>query len=210
MSAPPFCASDMVVRGLTIPHATKLIIDTSKLQAGWIDTHLGRVPVWLEHGELPKVPKGVLYMTSEGVEAFDASIWICVEEVRDFFRLRPHHGQKGEWLACGSVPKSMVAAQVVMNDYQRKIYATQEVRRSSSIGSMRSISSDEQEKHLKREIARNKAAEKVKPLLKQAVENRKVSSASLCLLSKRLQITTGLEASRLRESYCETIKDCRT
>ena len=164
----------MIAGELAIPHAAKLIIDTSKLQAAWIDTRLGRVPVWLEHGELPKVPKGVLYMTPEGVEAFNASIWICVEEVSDFFGLMPHHGQKGEWLACGFIPRTMVAAQVVLNDYPRESYPTQEIRCSSSIGSIKSFSSDEQEEHLKREIARNKAAKKAEPLLKQAVKNRKV------------------------------------
>jgi hypothetical protein len=116
------------------------------LQAGWIDTHLGRVPVWLEHGEFPKVPNGVLYMTSEGVEAFDASIRICVAEVKDFFRLESHHGQEGEWLACSFIPRSMVATQVVLRDYQRKPDRTHEVRCISSTRSIISISSDEPKK----------------------------------------------------------------
>ncbi|KAJ8108570.1 hypothetical protein OPT61_g8084 [Boeremia exigua] len=58
LHAHPMCASDTSRNGSTTPHATKLIIDASKLSAGWIDTSsFGRMPVWLEHGELPKVPR---------------------------------------------------------------------------------------------------------------------------------------------------------
>lgn len=170
------------------PHATKLIINTSNLYAGWIDTSSGRVPVWLEHGELPKVPKGVLYMTPEGVEAFEASIWICVAEVRSILGLKPHHGQKGEWLACGHIPRSMVNAQVVLQAYQRHrdVSLRPELRRS---GSVRSISSEEQEDHVREQIARNRASrenlrlnalskkhgyEKGNSLLRQAMENNQV------------------------------------
>ena len=190
MRAPPFCTSDMTKNNLTVPHATKLIIDTSKLQPGWIDRPWDRVPVWLEQGELPKVPKGVLYITSEGLKAFDASIWICLAEVREHFELRSHHGMKGEWLACGFVPRSMMAAQVVLCDYQRKPGLAHHVpKRRGSAWSIRSISSNEQEEHIKEQIARNKASreslrsnsaprknydDRAGQLLRQAVKNRHV------------------------------------
>lgn len=180
----------MTRQRLVVPHPTKLIINTSKLHAGWIDTSFGRLPVWLEHGELPKVPKGVLYMTPEGVEAFEASIWICVAEVRNVLGLKAHHGHQGEWLACGHVPRTMVGAQVVLQEYQRQENAPLQPALRKS-GSIRSISSEEQEDHVKRQIARNKASrenlqaislpkkqgrDKGNSLLRMATENRQVRS----------------------------------
>ena len=175
----------------TIPHPTKLIIDTSNLHAGWIDTPLGRIPVWLEHGGLPKVPRGVLYMTPEGVEAFDASIWICIAEVRNILGLKPYHGEEGEWLACGYIPRSMVEAQVVLHNYQRqKPSSVQSVVKRR--GSTRSVSLEEQEEHVKEQIARNKISredlrstmsskkqghDKSNSLLRKATKNRQVSCA---------------------------------
>lgn len=174
-----------------MPHTTRLIIDTSKLHAGWIDTPVGRVPVWLEHGELPKVPKGVLYMTPEGIEAFDASIWICLAEVRGFLGMKPHHGEKGEWLACGHIPRSMMQAQVVLHGYQRRPELAHRVpKRRNFAASIRSFSSDEQERHMVEQIARNKASKeelrsksaskkhghnKAGSLMKQAAEHSQVS-----------------------------------
>lgn len=174
----------MISGGLTVPHATKLILGTTNLAAGWVDHALGKIPIWLEHGPLPKVPRGVLYMTPEGVEAFDASVWICLAEVRDIFRLKPHHGEKDEWLACGKISRSMVEARVISYDLRLHIQPVLE-RRSS----IRSISSEEQERHVKEQIARNRASredlraklavkqqgrEITNPLLKQATENSQV------------------------------------
>ncbi|KAF1354278.1 hypothetical protein EJ07DRAFT_158674 [Lizonia empirigonia] len=188
LKSPPFCASGMTRKRFVVPHPTKLIINTSKLHAGWIDTSLGRLPVWLEHGELPKVPKGVLYMTPEGVEAFEASIWICVAEVRSVLGLKPHHGHQGEWLACGHIPRTMVGAQVVLQEYQRQENAPLQPALRKG-GSIRSISSEEQEDHIKRQIARNKASrenlqtiplpkkqgrDKGNSLLRKATENRQL------------------------------------
>ncbi|KAF1926905.1 uncharacterized protein M421DRAFT_6477 [Didymella exigua CBS 183.55] len=124
----------------------------------------GRIPVWLEHGDLPMIPKGVLYMRAEAINAFDASIWIRLDEVRESFGLKPNEGDKGEWLACGFIPRSMVAAQVALQDYQRRpdlahaLPSESGASRSGSINSIRSISRDEQEEHIKAQILRNKAS----------------------------------------------------
>ncbi|KAF9693120.1 hypothetical protein EKO04_008587 [Ascochyta lentis] len=208
---PPFRAEEPIRSRNCIPHATKLIIDTSKLHAGWIDTSSGRVPVWLEHGELPKVPKGVLYMTSEGVEAFDASIWICIAEVRDILGLKPQHGEKGEWLACGHISRSMVEAQVVLHDYrgQRQVLQPLLPRRT---GSIRSISSEEQDQHLKQQIARNKASKedlrsravakkqagkKAVSLLKQAAENRQKQAE--CKSATEIPCRSSIQEKKLKQ-----------
>ncbi len=161
LDAQPFRASAMNKSGFTIPHATKLIIDASNLSAGWIDLPLcGKIPVWLEHGELPKVPRGVLYMTQEGIDAFDAAIWICLAEVREILGIQPNYGVEGEWLACGFIPRSMIAAQVVLQNYCRLEIGHTASERDGSIRSIRSISSAEQEEHIMEQIARNKASRK--------------------------------------------------
>ncbi|KAJ4309356.1 hypothetical protein N0V94_008975 [Neodidymelliopsis sp. IMI 364377] len=172
--------------------ATKLILSTENMAPGWVDHALGRIPIWLEHGPLPKVPRGVLYMTPEGIEAFDASVWICVAEVQEIFGLKPKYGQRGEWLACGYLPRSMVEAQATLPDREQHISSLplNMLRRS---GSIRSFSSEEQEEHIKEQIARNRAskeslrtnAEPVKQrrrkgssLLKQATENWQIRRTS--------------------------------
>lgn len=177
--------------------ATKWIIDTSKLQTGWIDTPSGHVPVWLQYGDQPLVPKNVLYLKAEAMDAFDASIWICVDEIREMFGLQDDEGGKGEWLACGFIPSNMVIAQVILSDYQKRpdlAYGEPEtskgLRRSDSVGSIRSISAEEQKEHMRVQILRNKASReglqrtraaigpsrgKERPLLRQAINNIKVS-----------------------------------
>jgi hypothetical protein len=192
LAAPLFCTSNMAKGNSITPPATKLILGTENLAPGWVDHVLGRIPIWLEHGPLPKVPKGVLYMTPEGVEAFEASVWICVAEVQEIFGLKPKYGQRGEWLACGYLPRSMVEAQATLPDLEQHI-SSLPLNMLRKSGSIRSFSSEEQEEHIKEQIARNKASkeslrakgEPVKQrrrndssMLKQAAENWQVRRTS--------------------------------
>lgn len=146
------------------------------------------------------LPKGVICMQAEAVNAFDASIWICLDEIRETFGLKDNEGQKGEWLACGFVPHSMVVAQIILQDYQRQPCLHHRVpnsagvmTRSQSYRSIKSISPEEQEEHIRVQILRNKASRenlrrvkaasktprhgKEEPLLKQAINNSQVSSS---------------------------------
>jgi hypothetical protein len=63
------------------------------------------IPVWIEQGPLPRLPAGVLYVSTKGFEAFKSSLWICVDELRDLSGLE---GFEGVWLACGGVSGRMV------------------------------------------------------------------------------------------------------
>lgn len=145
------------------------------------------------------IPKGVLYMEAEAIKAFDASIWICLDEVRQVFGLKHNDGDEGEWLACGFIPQSMIAAQVVLPDYQERPDLAHPVpndsglvNRSGSVSSIRTFSSKEQEEHIKAQILRNRASReelrreraaakkpsrgREQPLLRQAIRNRQVSA----------------------------------
>lgn len=94
---------------------TKLIIDTQGLVPAWaITTTTTQIPIWIEQGALPKVPKGVLHMTPEGFAAFEATAWICLDEARALLNLKEGVGERGEWLACGYIPRERVCGQVVI------------------------------------------------------------------------------------------------
>lgn len=177
-------------------HATKLVLDSSTLQAGWMDTPSGRLPVWFEHDDPPLVPGGMLNITAHATRSLHASLWVCIDEIRDIFQLRPNEGEKGEWLACGSIPRSMVTARVMLQHHRRRPDLAHPVprepevpSRDGSVKSIRSISSEEQQEHTKMQILRNKAAReelralavtarpsprRESPLLRQAVKNRRV------------------------------------
>ena len=136
-------------------------------------------------------------MRAEAVDAFDASIWLCLDEIREVFGLQDHEGATGEWLACGFVPKSMVAAQVLLQDHGRQpdpareiLHEPEALGRRGSVCSIRSISSAEQEEHIRVQILRNKASRenlqrtkaatkrpgrgREQPLLRQAISNSQV------------------------------------
>lgn len=94
----------------------KLIIDTHGLVPAWaITTTTTRIPIWIEQGALPKVPKGVLHMTREGFAAFEATACICLDEARAILNLKEGVGERGEWLACGYIPRERICGQVVIN-----------------------------------------------------------------------------------------------
>jgi hypothetical protein len=144
------------------------------------------------------IPKNALYMKVEAIDAIDVSIWICLDEVRDIFGLQDDEGQKGEWLACGFIPSSMIAAQVILQDYEIRPDMAQTVHkgssvmsRSGSVGSIKSISSKEQEEHIRVQILRNRASRedlrrakaaskrpnhiRGQTVLRQAINNNQVS-----------------------------------
>lgn len=60
------------------------------------------IPVWIEQGPLPRLPAGVLHVSTRGFEAFNSSLWICVDELGGL------GGFDGVWLACGGVKGGMV------------------------------------------------------------------------------------------------------
>lgn len=96
--------------------AATLILATEGLVQAWATTTTGaQIPIWIEQGALPKVPKGVFGMTPEGFDAFESSAWICLEEVRVAFGLKKKDYEQGEWLACGHIPSARVCGQVLLN-----------------------------------------------------------------------------------------------
>jgi hypothetical protein len=66
-----------------------------------------KIPVWIEQGKLPQLPKGVLSMTTKGFDAFESSFWICIDEVRELLNIDDDVGV-GQWLACGKVPSRLI------------------------------------------------------------------------------------------------------
>ncbi|KAJ4364620.1 hypothetical protein N0V83_009216 [Neocucurbitaria cava] len=110
---PPSVSSN--VKGGT-QRITKLIIDTQGLVPAWaITTTTTRIPIWIEQGALPKMPKGVLHMTPKGFAAFEATAWICLDEARAILNLKEGVGERGEWMACGYIPRERVCGQVVID-----------------------------------------------------------------------------------------------
>ena len=111
-------------------YITKLIIDTNGLVPAWACTTDGtQIPVWIEQGTLPKVPKGVLQMTPEAFDAFEASTWICLGEIRAVLGLEADISRQNEWFACGYIPKNMICGQVVVEDAQTSIGGLSDNRR---------------------------------------------------------------------------------
>jgi hypothetical protein len=66
-----------------------------------------KIPVWIEQGKLPQLPKGVLSMTTKGFDPFESSFWICIDEVRELLNIDDDVGV-GQWLACGKVPSRLI------------------------------------------------------------------------------------------------------
>ncbi|CAO2653689.1 Nn.00g031000.m01.CDS01 [Neocucurbitaria sp. VM-36] len=119
MKFPPFSSTSSIKKGTQ--KVMKLIIDTKGLVPAWATTTAAtHIPIWIEQGALPKVPRGVLYMTTEGFDSFEASAWICLDEVRAMFDLNENGGEKGEWLACGYIPRERVCGQVVLHDVRTR------------------------------------------------------------------------------------------
>ena len=97
--------------------------------------------------------------TKKVSDAFDASNWICLAEMRDKVGLDPHDGTRGKWLACGHIPRSMIEAQVVLHGYQRRPHFAHSASTQSRLApSIRWISPEQQEEHTREQIARNRLA----------------------------------------------------
>lgn len=86
-------------------------IKTRRLAPAWAYTQNDdKIPIWIEQGRLPQLPKGVLSVTPRGFQAFKSSCWICVDEVRDMLDMDNNDDNvgTGQWLACGQVPARMI------------------------------------------------------------------------------------------------------
>ncbi|CAG5152916.1 uncharacterized protein ALTATR162_LOCUS2961 [Alternaria atra] len=160
------------VRGKSQPYdAVKVEIDTTGMTPAWICVEYGvHIPVWFEQQS----------RQSEDVHNGEI-LWFCLEEVKAVFLMDNGLGEKGEWLACGSIPQGRVIIHSKSSDSEppRRVFNDEEKHKSDRQARCDRIRTENERVRLNQQefahIFKKKESIKISP----QIPNRKSSLKSL-------------------------------